>query len=31
MALDAVRIAVFNTLALLTTDPTARERALAET
>jgi cytochrome P450 len=30
MALDAVRIAVFNTLALLTTDPTARERALAE-
>jgi cytochrome P450 len=30
MALDAVRIAVFNTLALLTTDATARERALAE-
>jgi cytochrome P450 len=30
MALDAVRIAVFNTLALLTTHPAARERALAE-
>jgi cytochrome P450 len=30
MALDAVRIAVFNALALLTTDPAAHERALAE-
>ncbi len=30
MALDAVRTAVFNTLALLTTHPAARERALAE-
>ena len=30
MALDAVRTAVFNALALLTTDPAARERALAE-
>ena len=30
MALDAVRIAVFNTLALLTTDRAAHERALAE-
>ena len=30
MALDAVRIAVFNTLALLKTDPAAHERALAE-
>jgi cytochrome P450 len=30
MALDAVRTAVFNALALLTTDPAAHERALAE-
>jgi len=30
MALDAVRPAVFNALALLTIDPAARERALAE-
>jgi cytochrome P450 len=30
MALDAVRIAVFNTLALVTTHPAAHERALAE-
>jgi cytochrome P450 len=30
MALDAVRTAVFNALALLSTDPAARERALAE-
>jgi cytochrome P450 len=30
MALDAVRIAVFNALALVTTDPAAHERALAE-
>jgi cytochrome P450 len=30
MALDAVRIAVFNALALLATDAAARERALAE-
>ena len=30
MALDAVRIAVFNALALITTDPAAHERALAE-
>jgi cytochrome P450 len=30
MALDAVRVAVFNALALLATDPAARERALAE-
>ena len=30
MALDAVRTAVFNALALLTTDPDAHERALAE-
>ncbi len=30
MALDAVRTAVFNALALLTIDPAARERALAE-
>jgi cytochrome P450 len=30
MALDAVRIAVFNALALLTTDPEAGKRALAE-
>jgi len=30
MALDAVRTAVFNALALVTTDPAARERALAE-
>ncbi len=30
MALDAIRIAVFNALALLTTDPAAHERALAE-
>jgi cytochrome P450 len=30
MALDAVRIAVFNALALLMTHPAARERALAE-
>jgi cytochrome P450 len=30
MALDAVRTAVFNALALLTTDPAAHERAIAE-
>ena len=30
MALDAVRTAVFNALALLTTDPAAHERAVAE-
>jgi len=30
MALDAVRTAAFNALALLSTDPSARERALAE-
>jgi hypothetical protein len=30
MALDAVRTAVFNALALLSTDPAARQRALAE-
>ena len=30
MALDAVRTAVFNALALVTTDPVAHERALAE-
>ena len=30
MALDAVRIAVFNALALLSTDPAAHERAIAE-
>jgi cytochrome P450 len=30
MALDAVRVAVFNALALLTTHPAAHERALAE-
>ncbi len=30
MALDAVRTSVFNALALLTTDPAAHERALAE-
>jgi len=30
MALDAVRTAVFNALAMLTTDPAAHERALAE-
>ena len=30
MALDAVRTAVFNALALLTIDPAARERAIAE-
>lgn len=30
MALDAVRTAVFNALALLSTDPAAHERALAE-